>query len=81
MDTRLILTVNSDTRSVNFCQTINIVQLNSKLLLNAIAHLAAPALGTEYTLFQGKLILQTSLLYLLCQKQGIGGGCRKHRSL
>ena len=47
---RVIFTVNADARAIDLGQTIDVIQLDSKLIMDSLTHLVAPALGSEDTL-------------------------------
>ena len=71
MHTRIFITADSDTRSVNLRQTIDIIKRNSKLPFNVFAHLLTPTLGTKNTFLQIQLIADSSFIDFLRQKQCI----------
>ena len=68
-----IRAVNTDTRSVDFRQSVDIVQLDAENSLDTLTHCFAPSLGTDDTLFQVDFIPDTAPLDLLSEEQSIGG--------
>ena len=68
----VILAVDADAGSVDFSQSVNIIQLNAQLCGNALAHLLAPALGSDNALFEVDLVRDAALLDLFRQKKSVG---------
>ena len=73
MDTPLIGAVDTDTRTVNFRQTVNIIKLDTKSLGNGLSHLLAPSLRAENAFFKMDLVSYAPLVYPLRKQQRIGG--------
>ena len=68
-------------RSVNFGQSVDVVQLDAKLGGNAVTHFLAPALRTDDAFFQVDLVFDATLADFLRQQQSIGGCGAQHRGL
>ena len=66
----------ADARAVDLGQTVDVEDLDAKLVGNALAHLLAPALGADDALAQVKLVAQAALLDLLGKQQRIAGRAR-----
>ena len=52
VDSGFFLAVNADTRTVDFCQPIDVIQLDAEFLADVIAHLFTPPLRANHALFQ-----------------------------
>ena len=66
----------ADARAVDLGQTVDVEDLDAKLVGDALAHLLAPALGADDALAQVELITQAALLDLLGKQQRIAGRAR-----
>ena len=65
--------VDSDARSVDLSQSVNIVKLDSEDALNSVAHCLTPTLRADDAFFKMNLVLDSALLDLLSQKESIRG--------
>ena len=72
---------NADARAVHLGEAVNVVNLDAQLVLNAVAHLLAPALGADDALLQVNLVAQVALGDLLGEKQRVGAGGADDRGL
>ena len=72
----MLFTGDADARAVDLGQTVDVEDLDAKLVGDALAHLLAPALGADDALAQVKLVPQAALLDLLGKQQRIAGRAR-----
>ena len=81
MHALIVIATNADAGAVHFGQAVDVVNLNAQFILDALAHLLAPTLGTDDALLQGDLVVDAAGLDFLGQKQGIRRGCSQDGGL
>ena len=71
MHTRLITAVDADSWTVDFGESVDIVEFDSQFIPDSLTHLLSPAFGTDHAFLQADLILDSALFNLFCKEQGI----------
>jgi len=71
--TTVMETADSDSRSIDFRQTIDVIEFNSKFFRDAPAHFFTPAFRTNDSFLQMDLVFDSSFLDFFCKKQGVRG--------
>ena len=66
----------ADARTVDLGQAVDVEDLDTQFVGDALAHLLAPTLGADNALAQVELVAQAALLDLLGQQQRIAGRAR-----
>ena len=61
MHTVMRLAGNADARAVDLGQAVDVEDFDAQLVRNTVAHLLAPALGTDNALLQVELVTQAAL--------------------
>ena len=61
MHSTIMFTTDCNSRTIDFCKSINIIKLNAKFICNSFSHLVSPAFRTNYSFFKFNLISNTSL--------------------
>ena len=70
--TAVIFAVYTDTRTVDFGKTINVIEFYTEFCCDSLTHFVAPAFRTDNALFEFYFILaDTSFLYFLGKKKCI----------
>ena len=69
MHTVVSLAGDADARAVNLGQAIDIEDFDAQLVRDAVAHLLAPALGTDNALLQVELVAQAARGYFLGEQK------------
>ena len=71
--TTVMGTADSDSRSIDFRQTIDVIEFNSKFFRDTPAHFFTPAFRTNDSFLQMDLVFDSSFLDFFCKKQGVRG--------
>lgn len=71
MHTVVSLAGDANARAVNLGQAIDIEDFDAQLVRDAVAHLLAPALGTDNALLQVELVAQAARGYFLGEQKRI----------
>ena len=76
MHALMLFAGDTDARAVNLGQTVDVEDLDTQLVGDALTHLLAPALGADDALAQVELVAQSALLDFLGKQQRIAGRAR-----
>ena len=81
MHALVILAVNADARTVDLCQSIDIIQLNPEFIRNALPHFFAPAFRSDDTFLQADFVADPLFRYLFRKEKCVTGCCREDSRL
>ena len=74
MDAAIVIAAHAHARAIDLGEAVDVVELDAQLVGDALAHLLAPALGTNEALGEGELVTDALLGDTLGQKQGVRRG-------
>ena len=74
MDAAIVIAAHAHARAIDLSEAVDVVELDAQLVGDALAHLLAPALGTNEALREGELVADAFLGNALGQKQGVRRG-------
>ena len=71
VDTPFPRTVHADSRTVDFRETVYVIELYAQLICDVFPFLVAPSLAADHSFFKVDFIPEAPFVYLLSQQQGV----------
>ena len=71
MHARPVLAADADARAVDLGEAVDVEEVDVEAVLDALTGLGTPALGADDAVLEAELVLETALLDLLGEKQGV----------